>query len=128
MGSHPRSASTQSKEIEPPSYEGVGGEAMFYKRGESSSVYCQLCFRRCFIPEGRSGFCRVRENRAGILRSLVYGRPSGLQIDPIELEPMYHMVPGHKKLIERTHFMVLRNHVKDGFCPFCKERIPGIWD
>jgi len=34
----------------------------------------------------------------------------------------------HKKLIERTHFIVLRNHVKDGFCPFCKEKIPGIWN
>jgi pyruvate formate lyase activating enzyme len=33
-----------------------------------------------------------------------------------------------KKLIERTHFMVLENHVKDGLCPFCKEKIPGIWN
>ena len=33
----------------------------------------------------------------------------------------------HKKLIERVHFMVLKNHVKDGFCPFCKEKIQGIW-
>ncbi|UCD72131.1 MAG: AmmeMemoRadiSam system radical SAM enzyme, partial [Syntrophobacterales bacterium] len=34
----------------------------------------------------------------------------------------------HKKLIERTHFIVLENHVKDGFCSFCKEKIPGIWN
>ena len=32
-----------------------------------------------------------------------------------------------KKLIERTHFIVLENYVKDGHCPSCKERIPGIW-
>jgi pyruvate formate lyase activating enzyme len=36
------------------------------------------------------------------LRSLVYGKPAGLQIDPIELEPMYHMVPGHKNLCVYT--------------------------
>jgi len=32
-----------------------------------------------------------------------------------------------EKLIERTHFVVLKNRVKDGICPLCKERIPGIW-
>ncbi len=102
MGSHLLPISTRSKEIEPPSQKGLDGEAMFYKRGENNSVRCQLCFRRCFIPEGRRGFCRVRENRTGILRSLVYARPSGLQIDPIELEPMYHMVPGHKNICVYT--------------------------
>jgi pyruvate formate lyase activating enzyme len=32
-----------------------------------------------------------------------------------------------KKLIERTHFIILKNLVKNGVCPFCKEKIPGIW-
>jgi len=32
-----------------------------------------------------------------------------------------------KKLIERRHFIVLRNDVKKGRCPFCNEQIPGIW-
>ncbi|NIS60497.1 MAG: AmmeMemoRadiSam system radical SAM enzyme [Proteobacteria bacterium] len=98
MGSHLLSAFTQSKEIEPP----FDGEALFYERSGDNAVQCQLCFRRCLIPEGGRGFCRNRENRAGILRSLVYGRPSGLQIDPIELEPMYHMVPGHRNLCVYT--------------------------
>ena len=70
MGSHLLPASTKSKEIEPPSQKALDGEALFYKRGENNSVRCQLCFRRCFIPEGTRGFCRNRENRAGILRSL----------------------------------------------------------
>ena len=48
--------------------------------------------------EGERGFCRVRENRGGKLYSLVYSKPAGLQIDPIELEPMYHMIPGHCNL------------------------------
>ncbi|MDH7514129.1 MAG: AmmeMemoRadiSam system radical SAM enzyme [Clostridiales bacterium] len=75
---------------------------MFYNKGETNLVNCRLCFRQCFIPEGRRGFCRVRENRKGELQSLVYGRPAGLQIDPIELEPMYHLVPGHKNICVYT--------------------------
>jgi len=73
-------------------------EAMFYKKLDNLSVQCQLCFRKCIIAEGKSGFCRVRENQGGKLYSLVYGKPGGLQIDPIELEPMYHMIPGHRNL------------------------------
>lgn len=33
-----------------------------------------------------------------------------------------------KKIIERTHFMVIKNQVKNGLCPFCKEQIPGVWN
>jgi pyruvate formate lyase activating enzyme len=98
MGSHLLSTFTQSKEIESP----FDGEALFYERAGDNAVQCQLCFRRCLIPEGGRGFCRNRENRAGVLHSLVYGRPSGLQIDPIELEPMYHMFPGHRNLCVYT--------------------------
>jgi pyruvate formate lyase activating enzyme len=77
-------------------------KGMFFKKAEGNLIQCQLCFRRCTIPEGQRGFCRVRENQKGEIRSLVYGRPVGLQIDPIELEPMYHMVPGHKNLCVYT--------------------------
>lgn len=77
-------------------------KAMFFKKAEGSLIQCELCFRQCLIPEGKRGFCRVRENQKGELRSLTYGKPAGLQIDPIELEPMYHMVPGHKNLCVYT--------------------------
>lgn len=63
-------------------------EAMYYKKLENNKVQCTLCFRRCEISNGERGGCRVRENKNGVLYSLVYGRPVGLQIDPIELEPM----------------------------------------
>jgi pyruvate formate lyase activating enzyme len=79
-----------------------GQKAMFFKKTDGNLIQCELCFRQCLIPEGRRGFCRVRENRKGDLRSLVYGKPAGLQVDPIELEPMYHMVPGHKNLCVYT--------------------------
>ena len=77
-------------------------EAMFYTRLERNRVQCDLCFRNCLIENGGRGFCRVRQNRRGILFSLVYGKPAGLQIDPIEMEPMYHMLPGHSNFCVYT--------------------------
>ncbi|MDW8056585.1 MAG: AmmeMemoRadiSam system radical SAM enzyme, partial [Elusimicrobiota bacterium] len=77
-------------------------EAMFYKTIHTNKIQCELCFRRCIIDEDKRGFCRIRENQNGKLYSLVYGKPVGLQIDPIELEPMYHLIPGHKNLCVYT--------------------------
>lgn len=73
-------------------------EAMYYSRLAGNRVRCDLCYRKCIIAQNRTGFCRVRENVDGKLYSLVYGRAAGLQIDPIEMEPMYHMIPGHSNL------------------------------
>jgi pyruvate formate lyase activating enzyme len=80
--------------------EGNIKEARYYQKLAQNRVWCQLCFRKCTIAEGERGFCRVRENRGGKLYSLVYGKPAGLQIDPIVLEPMYmyHLIPGHRNL------------------------------
>jgi pyruvate formate lyase activating enzyme len=69
-------------------------EAMFYSRLSHSRVECGLCFRRCILHEGERGECRNRENRGGTLFSLVWGRPSAIQIDPVEKEPQYHLLPG----------------------------------
>jgi len=73
-------------------------EAMFYKVLVGDEVQCQMCFRKCIIPEGRRGACRNRENRKGKLYSVVYGRPSAVHIDPIEKEPQYHFLPGSEIL------------------------------
>ena len=69
-------------------------EAMYYERLSGSTLKCNLCFRRCLIPEGKRGFCRNRENRRGVLYTIVYARPSAVHIDPIEKEPQLHMLPG----------------------------------
>ncbi len=69
-------------------------EAMFYVELPDRAVQCRLCFRNCVIGEGLRGLCRVRENREGILYTLVYGMPSAVHIDPIEKEPQYHHLPG----------------------------------
>jgi pyruvate formate lyase activating enzyme len=69
-------------------------EANFYNAGKDGLAQCFLCERRCAIPEGKRGFCGVRENKGGKLFSLVYGRPCSYAVDAIEKKPFYHFFPG----------------------------------
>jgi len=71
-------------------------EARHYQRLSGKRVQCLMCFRRCVVPEGARGFCRNKVNIDGRYYTLVYGKPCALQIDPIEKEPVFHMLPGTK--------------------------------
>lgn len=71
-------------------------EAMYYEKLGGEKVRCLLCPRRCVIPNKKRGFCRVRENRNGILYSLVYAKPCAVHVDPIEKKPLFHILPGTK--------------------------------
>ena len=57
-------------------------------------VVCELCPRKCEIPEGGAGDCRIRVNLEGKLRATTYGRPSAVHVDPMEKKPLYHFHPG----------------------------------
>jgi len=50
------------------------------------------------IAPGQSGECRVRINIDGVLRSVVYGYPCSLNVDPVEKKPLFHFLPGTKIL------------------------------
>ncbi len=69
-------------------------EAAWYFRYENDMVRCFLCAHTCNIASGERGRCTVRENRNGILWSLVYGRPVARHVDFIEKKPLYHVFPG----------------------------------
>lgn len=69
-------------------------DAMFYSPAANNLVHCRLCRHFCTIADGQRGICRVRENRAGKLYSLVYGRAVSAGIDPIEKKPLFHLQPG----------------------------------
>lgn len=69
-------------------------EAMFYKKLDKKAVQCEVCFRGCVLKEGQRSFCRNKVNIDGRLYNLVHSLPSAVQIDPIEKEPAYHMLPG----------------------------------
>ncbi|NJD61067.1 MAG: AmmeMemoRadiSam system radical SAM enzyme [Anaerolineales bacterium] len=61
------------------------------------SVRCLACAHRCLIRKGRRGICQVRFNRNGKLQ-VPWGYVAGLQADPIEKKPFYHVLPGSDAL------------------------------
>jgi pyruvate formate lyase activating enzyme len=69
-------------------------EAMLYEKLDDKRVHCNLCAHRCTIKPDRRGICGVRENKDGILYTLVYGTLIAENIDPIEKKPFFHVYPG----------------------------------
>jgi len=69
-------------------------EAMFYRSRKENEVICELCSHHCHIKDGKRGICRVRENRDGVLYSMVYGRLIAENVDPIEKKPLFNFLPG----------------------------------
>jgi pyruvate formate lyase activating enzyme len=67
---------------------------MLYEKVEDSKVKCYLCSRRCLIPDGLAGFCRVRKNESGKLYSLNYAKACAAHADPIGKKPLSHFYPG----------------------------------
>jgi pyruvate formate lyase activating enzyme len=76
--------------------EEVVKEAMYYERGEGTTVRCGLCRFKCLIQDGARGICAVRENRGGILCTLAYGTLCAEHVEPIEKKPLFHVLPGSK--------------------------------
>lgn len=69
-------------------------EAILYDSLKDKKVLCNLCNHRCIIKNSGRGICNVRENRDGILISLIYGRLIAQHVDPIEKKPLFHFMPG----------------------------------
>lgn len=80
-------ASPLSEELDRRSVEAV------LSRPEGGRARCLACGHRCLIAEGRRGVCRVRFNRGGTLRA-PFGYVAGLQADPVEKKPFFHVLPG----------------------------------
>ncbi len=57
------------------------------------NTQCQLCPKLCVIEPGQSGECRVRINIDGVLRTVVYGYPCSIHVDPVEKKPLFHFLP-----------------------------------
>jgi len=68
-------------------------EARLYSKNSDGSVDCALCAFRCHILKGKRGICGVRENRDGILNTLVYGSLIASNVDPVEKKPLFHFLP-----------------------------------
>jgi pyruvate formate lyase activating enzyme len=68
-------------------------EALVYEKVADKKVRCFLCAHRCLISQDKRGICGVRENKDGILYSLVYGKLISQHVDPIEKKPFFHFFP-----------------------------------
>ncbi|PLX81826.1 MAG: AmmeMemoRadiSam system radical SAM enzyme [Desulfuromonas sp.] len=75
---------------------------MFWEPVEGDVVRCSLCRFRCLIADGHRGVCGVRENRKGVLYTLVYGRSIAENADPIEKKPLFHYYPGSRSFSVAT--------------------------
>jgi len=71
-------------------------QAMFQEAREANKVRCNLCCHRCLVAPGKRGICAVRENRDGVLFSLVYDKVIAQHADPIEKKPLFHFMPGSR--------------------------------
>ena len=86
----------------------------YYKNLEKSNkIMCMLCQHFCQLKEGQVGICGVNKNENGALKTLVYGHPSALNLDPVEKKPMYHLLPGTSALSLGTVGCNFK-------CPFCQ--------
>ena len=63
-------------------------------KDHGKNIKCLLCAQGCMLQDGQRGGCRARINVSGEMRSLVYGRPVSVHVDPIEKKPFYHFLPG----------------------------------
>ena len=82
------------------------------RSGDDRAV-CGLCPHACRLHLGETGFCRTRENRAGTIRPLNYGRFTSLALDPIEKKPLYHFHPG-------SFILSVGSFGCNLACPFCQ--------
>ncbi len=85
----------------------------YYKKNSSNKITCLLCRHYCKLKNEQVGICGVNKNENGKLKTLVYGHPIALNVDPIEKKPLYHVLPGSQALSFGT--------VGCNFqCPFCQ--------
>jgi pyruvate formate lyase activating enzyme len=86
-------------------------EGELYEKLEDNALRCYACAHRCLIRDGKRGICQVRFNEGGELR-VPWGYVAGLQADPIEKKPFFHLFPGEDALT----FGMLGCDLHCGYC------------
>ncbi|MBO5985325.1 MAG: AmmeMemoRadiSam system radical SAM enzyme [Lachnospiraceae bacterium] len=74
---------------------------------------CEVCFRKCSLSEGQTGFCGARICANGKVVAANYGRITSAALDPIEKKPLKRFMPGAKVLSVGSYGCNLR-------CPYCQ--------
>src|SRR5438552_18669699 len=81
------------------------------ERLPKGALRCFACGHRCKILPGLDGICRVRSNVGGTLM-VPTGYTAGIQVDPIEKKPFFHVLPGNDAL----SFGMLGCDLHCGYC------------
>src|SRR4051794_6717655 len=68
-------------------------EGELYVTLPDGRLRCTACGHCCPLPEGAIGVCKVRFNDGGTLR-VPWGYVGGVQCDPVEKKPFFHVYPG----------------------------------
>ena len=68
-------------------------EGDLYEALDQKRIRCYACGHCCPIPDGAAGVCKVRFNRGGRLY-VPWAYVGGVQCDPIEKKPFFHVHPG----------------------------------
>jgi pyruvate formate lyase activating enzyme len=68
-------------------------EGVLWERLDDKRIRCFACGHRCPIFDGQAGVCKVRFAAGGTLR-VPWGYAAGVQCDPIEKKPFFHVRPG----------------------------------
>ena len=87
-------------------------KALWWKE-EGEKARCGLCFHRCLLAAGGTGYCGVRRWNGEIFSSPYLGNFSSCAVDPIEKKPLYHWRPGSCILSLGGIGCCMR-------CPFCQ--------
>lgn len=72
-------------------------EGELYERLAQDKIRCLACGHRCVIFPGKRGICQVRYNDGGTLR-VPFGYAAGVQSDPVEKKPFFHVMPSSNAL------------------------------
>ena len=67
-----------------------------FQEPTAKGVMCNICPNECILGEGDVSNCRSRKVIDSELKTLSYGNPCALNIDPVEKKPLYHFLPGTK--------------------------------
>jgi pyruvate formate lyase activating enzyme len=73
--------------------DGMSSPAELIQPQPDGSVRCFACGHRCLVRQGKRGICKVRFHDGTTLR-LPWGYVAGLNADPVEKKPFYHLLPG----------------------------------
>jgi pyruvate formate lyase activating enzyme len=64
-----------------------------WEKIDDRRIRCYACGHECPIFEGQAGVCKVRYNQGGQLY-IPWGYVAGVNADPIEKKPFFHVKPG----------------------------------